>query len=283
LTLLLIMTGAKILATSISLGGGFMGGMFAPSLFVGAAFGSAFGQIVGRLLPAALIADPAAYAMAGMAALIAGVIRAPITAVLLLFELTADYRLILPLMLTTVVSLFLVERLAPQSIYQEALARKGIRLSAGREVLLMETIHVRDVLTPQPPLIPVDLPARMLPVRFGELNTHGMIVVDAANQLAGVVTTQDISRAAETGSLETATTGDICTREVVTVTPDDTVAEALRRMGPRDLGRLPVVAVDDPRCVVGLLRRRDVIGAYDRVLQRRQQEQERLRRLIEAG
>src|SRR5690606_7282443 len=135
--LLLALTAGKIVATTVSLGGGFVGGMFAPSLFVGAAFGAAFGRVVNDVFPAALSASPAAYAIVGMAAAMTGVIRAPITSVLLLFELTGDYNLILPIMLATVVCLVVVERLAPQGIYHLGLARKGVSLVYGRDTDLM--------------------------------------------------------------------------------------------------------------------------------------------------
>src|SRR5664279_2453557 len=125
--LLLGLALVKMLATTISLGGGFVGGMFAPSLFVGAALGRAFGQILLFFLPGVLTADPAAFAIAGMAAVMAGVIRAPITAAILLFELTDDYKLILPILLTTAICVLLVEKLAPDGIYHLGLARHGIR------------------------------------------------------------------------------------------------------------------------------------------------------------
>ncbi len=280
---LLLLGLAKLLATSVSLGGGFVGGMFAPSLLVGAAFGSAFGQMVHLLLPSFPMGDPAAYAMAGMAAVVAGVIRAPITAVLLLFELTDDYRLIVPLLIVTGCCLLLITRLAPNGIYQEALARKGIRLSAGREINLMQTVTVRQVMQTDPLSVAEDTPAAQLTMIMTRHNTHGVLVTDQAGRLAGIVTLQDIARAQENGQLDKATTADICTRQVVTVTPDTAMADALKVMGARDLGRIPVVAADDPTRAVGLLRRRDVLRAYDLAFTKRQEERDRLRLLIEAG
>ena len=118
LTLLLLLAIGKVIATTVSLGGGFVGGMFAPSLFVGAAVGRAFGVIVTVIFPNTFTANPAAFAIAGMAAAMTGIIRAPVTAIILLFELTNDYKLMLPIMLTTAVCLFVVERMAPDGIYQ---------------------------------------------------------------------------------------------------------------------------------------------------------------------
>src|SRR5262245_50024823 len=150
--------------------------MFAPSLFVGAALGAAFGRVASSVIGGN--ANPAAFAMAGMAAMMTGVIRAPITAVLLLFELTNDYNLILPIMLVTVVSLLVVERLAPDGIYQLGLARKGIRLSRGRDIDLMQTITVGEAMTENPQTVPASLPASQLAAEFSRTNTHGLLVTD---------------------------------------------------------------------------------------------------------
>ncbi len=264
--LLLILGIAKIIATTISLGGGFVGGMFAPSLFVGAVLGSAFGQIVNQIFPRAFAANPAAYAMAGMAAAMTGVIRSPITAVLLLFELTNDYNLILPIMLTVAVCLFVTERLAPDGIYHYGLARKGIRLSQGRDIDLMQTITVSEAMSTDPQTVRANLPASQLAAEFAKTNTHGLIVLDDEGFLYGIVTLQDLSRSQEEKDLNNLHVSDLCSRDVITVTQDDPIAKALQIIGSRDLGRLPVVASENPRQVVGLLRRRDLLRSYDLAL-----------------
>jgi CIC family chloride channel protein len=261
---------AKMVATTISLGGGFVGGMFAPSLFVGAACGSLFGHLANTIFPASVSANPAAYAMAGMAAAMTGVIRAPITAVLLLFELTGDYNLILPIMLVTSVCLLVVERFAPDGIYQLGLARKGIRLSYGRDTDLMQTITVGDAMTPvEKQIVRDSLPANQLEAEFDKTNTHGLIVVDGTGKLFGIVTLQDLARARASGGLDGKVVGDISTRDVLTVATDDRISDALRLIGRRDLGRLPVVAPNDPREIRGVLRRRDILRSYDIALQRK--------------
>lgn len=264
--LLITLGVAKIAATTISLGGGFVGGMFAPSLFVGAVLGSAFGQIVNQIFPRAFAANPAAYAMAGMAAAMTGVIRSPITAVLLLFELTNDYNLILPIMLTVAVCLFVTERLAPDGIYHYGLARKGIRLSQGRDIDLMQTITVSEAMSTNPQTVRASLPANQLAAEFAKTNTHGLIVLDDNGLLYGIVTLQDLSRFQEEKDLNDLHVSDLCSRDVITVTEDEPIATALQIIGSRDLGRLPVVASDNSRKVIGLLRRRDLLRSYDLAL-----------------
>ncbi len=278
IALLLGLAFAKMVASTISLGGGFVGGMFAPSLFVGAAFGGAYGRIIQPIFAGNLSADPAAFAMAGMAAMMTGVIRAPITAILLLFELTNDYNLILPIMLVVAVCLILVERFAPDGIYQHGLARKGVRLSRGRDIDLMQIVKVEEAMS-EPHLISSKTPVSALGVLFDEQHTHGLVVVDEAGLLFGIVTIQDLARAMETVSVENANVADICTQDVLTVTPDTSIAQALQLIGERDLGRLPVVARDAPRRVIGILRRRDIMRAYDIAIQRKQQEHHQVEQL----
>jgi chloride channel protein, CIC family len=269
--LLLALIAAKMLATTISLGGGFVGGMFAPALFVGAALGRAYGIILTLIFPGRFTANPAAFAIAGMAASMTGVIRSPITAVLLMFELTNDYNLILPIMLTTAVCLIVVERLAPDGIYHLGLARKGVRLVRGRDIDLMQTILVQDAMTTDAATVQTTIPLSELQVIFSETHTHGLVVVDENGLLDGIVTLQDLARAIENGGSETRTVGDICTKDVITVFRDEPLSIALEQLGRRDLGRLPVVSSDNPRQVIGLLRRRDVVRAYDLAMQQKLQ------------
>ncbi len=125
--LLLLLALAKLILTPVSLGGGFVGGVFAPALFLGAMLGAAWGQVVNGLFPALQIA-PAAFALVGMAAMLAGAVHAPMTAILLLFEMTRDYHIILPLMFAVVVSLWLSRRLERHSVYTLGLSQAGLRL-----------------------------------------------------------------------------------------------------------------------------------------------------------
>jgi CIC family chloride channel protein len=275
LGLLLLLAFGKMLATTISLGGGFAGGMFAPSLFVGAAFGRAFGVFLMLAFPGALSANPAAFAIAGMAAAMTGVIRAPITAVLLLFELTNDYNLILPIMLTTAVCLLVVERIAPHGIYQLGLARKGIRLTKGHTDLL-QTVTVGEVMLTDVATIPATLPAAQVQSELDRPNTHGVLVTDSDGLLYGVVTQEDIARARRAGTLDNQTAGDICTKDVITVTPDVPISNAIRIASDRDLGHLPVVASHNSRRLLGLVRRRDLVKAYNLASQRQAENLQRV-------
>ena len=270
IALLLGLMVAKLMMTPISIAGGFPGGVFAPSLFIGAALGGVFGQTASHLFPQ-LELVPAAFAMVGMAALLAGAVHAPLTAILLLFEMTRDYRIILPLMFSVIISLLLSQRLQRDSVYTLGLLRKGIRLERGRDVDVMESVQVGDVMLREISALPLDFPVADLGERFLQTGIHGFAVVTEDGSLFGIVSVSDYRRAlaGEFGSLEYLGVEEIATRDLITVYPDETVGEALKRMSPRDLSRLPVVARDDPLHLVGMIRRSDIVRSYDVALSRR--------------
>jgi chloride channel protein, CIC family len=276
--LLLGLLAVKILATSLTIGSGGSGGVFAPSLFIGAMMGGAFGQIANVLLPG-ITAAPGAYALVGMAAVFAGAARAPITSILILFEMTDDYRIILPLMLATVISTILAEHLSRESIYTLKLLRRGVRLEQGRDIDVMQGVMVGEAMTTRVDTVPADLPLADLRVAFSESHHHGFPVVDERGELYGMVTLQDMERAAERGELEGRTVGDIATRSLLTVYPDEPMWVALKRLGTRDVGRLPVVDRRDPGRLLGLIRRSDIVRAYRVGIGRRLDLQERADKL----
>lgn len=145
LKLLIILLFLKIITFSLSLGSGGFGGTIIPSLFMGTMLGEAFGTVVNVLYPE-MTAGPGAYALVGMGAVFAGTTRAPLTAILILFELTRNYNLILPLMFACVLSNVMSNALYPESIFTEGLHRKGIKIREGREVDIMTSILVKDAM-----------------------------------------------------------------------------------------------------------------------------------------
>jgi CIC family chloride channel protein len=254
----------KPLATSLTLGSGNSGGVFAPALLSGAVLGGAFGQAVEYFAPNTT-AGPGAFAVVGMAAVFAGAARAPFTAILIVFELTDDYRLIVPLMTGVVVSLIVAERLHRESIYTLKLTRRGIRLRRGRDVDVMETVRVDEVMVHQPVTVPADSPATLLADEFLRTGRHGFPVLTEDGNLLGVVSLEDYRRAmsAAQDPANPLLVRDIATNDVVSVYPDESVGTALRRMAPRDLSRLPVVARENPRRLLGVVRRNDIVRAYE--------------------
>ncbi len=261
--LLFLLIFLKPLATSLTLGSGNSGGVFAPSLFTGAALGGAFGRLVEMLFPS-LTSGAGAFAVVGMAAVFAGAARAPFTAILIVFEMTDDYRIILPLMAAVVISVLVAERLERESIYTLKLARRGIRLQSGRDIDVMESVRVADVMITDRLTLSVDTPVSVLAQKFIETARHGFAVLDKNGDLYGIVSLSDYREAIEKHKdISTLTVGDIASRAVVTAYPDETIGAVMRRMAPRDLSRLPVVDRENPRRLVGLVRRNDIVRAYE--------------------
>ena len=257
--LLVALLVAKIILTPLSIGSGFVGGVFAPALFIGATLGGAFGLLVGSMFPG-LATNPSAFALVGMAAVLAGSVHAPLTAVILLFEMTNDYRIILPLMFAVAISLVISQRIQRDSVYAMGLARHGIRLDRGRDVEVMGAISVGDAMHTGEEKLSESMSLTEAAELLARTRSHGLPVVNAAGWLTGILTVQDIELAAGE------TVAEACTREVEVAFPDETLNMALRRMSRRDVGRLPVVARDNPRQLLGILRRADVIHAYDLAL-----------------
>lgn len=273
LGLLIALLFAKLILTPISIGGGFPGGVFAPSLFLGAVAGMAYGLVMSRLFPSLQI-DAPAFAMVGMAAVLAGAVHAPLTAVLLLFEMTNDYRIILPLMFAVVVSMILAQRLQADSVYTLGLARKGIRIQHGRDVEVLQAITVGEVMNQDADrvLYETETVAEAMN-KLSRWRHHGLPVVNKARDLVGILTIQDVERTnrhvAQQKESSDKLVGDICTRQLLVAYPEESLGTALRRMSVRDVGRLPVVARDNSRRLLGVLRRNNVIRAYDTALTRR--------------
>lgn len=277
LLVLLALLVLKPLATAVTLGSGGMGGVFAPSIFVGAVLGFAFGEFVHTLFPA-FTALPAVYAMAGMAAVLAASVRAPITAILLLFEMTHDYRVIVPVMLATFVCVVVADLLGHEGIYHLNLLKHGIRIEHGYDVDILQGVLVGEVMDTRVPAISETATLAELRNFLLAGHHHGLVVLNREGELVGVVTLQDLERAMGQEGWENRQVAEIMSRDVLVAYPDEPVGVALRRMGSRDIGRLPVVDRRNPRRVIGLIRRSDITKAYQLAVLRREELGERAER-----
>lgn len=258
---LLLLGFAKIGATALTVGSGGSGGVFAPSLFTGAMFGGAFGFLVNGLFPGS-VAGPGAYALVGMAAVFAGSSHAPITAVFMLFEMTDDYHIILPLMTATVISVFVSQHISRDSVYTIKLRRRGITIGGAQDINLMDAITVREAMSEKFESVPPDMPLTALVMKFATGHYAGYPVVEKDGTLAGIVTAQDVENAIVDRNPDDLRVRDICTRNVIVARPDQSLSHALTQFGSRNIGRLPVVDPDDPTRIIGMLTRTDVVAAY---------------------
>lgn len=262
--LLLFLAVGKILATSMTLAAGGSGGAFMPSLFIGATLGAWFAQAVSNVWTVTSI-NPGAFAVVGMATVFAAVARAPMTAILIVFEVTGatDYGLILPLMLSATFATFVADKVHPESVYTMPLVRRGIHIRKSSEIDLLDTVSVGDVM--HSPLV-VAHPLMWLS-EVDELmdrhRFHGLPVIDSG-RLVGIVTVTDMLRS--TSDPETTPVNAVMTPRPVTVSPTTPVSEAMERMAVLGVGRLPVVSNEDATRLVGVFHRDDAIRAYHRAL-----------------
>ena len=275
--MLFLLVFAKMFATSVTLGSGGQGGMFAPALFLGAMLGGGFGVVVNNLFPS-VSATPQAYVLVGMAAVLAGAVRAPITSIILLFEMTQDYRIVLPLMFAVVISTILSEHWHHYSVYSQALSKWGIDLERGHDLNVMQGVLVGESMATDVKVVNKDISLAELQRVFITRHHHGFPVVDERGELWGIVSIQDLEKALQKGNLVARKVSSIATRNVIVTYPNESVWAALRKMGARDVGRLPVVDRKNPKKIVGIIARNDIIHSYERAVLRRQEIQRRAER-----
>lgn len=258
---LILLALGKAVATSLTTTSGASGGAFMPSLFMGAAVGTGFGLLMSEVWPSPV--ETGAFAVVGMAAMFAVVGRAPLTAILMVFEVTGarDYQLILPLMLTATLGTFLAERFHADSIYSMMLRHMGIKVRKTGEVDLLDTVQVGSVMATSPAVCSTTDIVSEVEQKLHKTRSHGLPVLEGG-RLVGVVTLSDIARA-DSGE---AIVADTMTHRPVTVVPSTPVSMALERMAVLGVGRLPVVEEDDPSHLVGVFRRDDAVRAYHEAL-----------------
>jgi len=257
---------AKILATSFTIGSGGSGGIFAPSLFIGAMLGGAFGCMVHLLFPN-ITATHGAYSLVGMGALVAGATHGPITAILILFEMTGDYKIILPLMLSCILSSVVASQIKRESIYTLKLIRRGADIRAGKEVNIMKSLLVKDAMTEDVSTVSENMPLNKLLKHTFASKYSSFPVVDNDGLLSGIVTFQDFKEVVfEEGLEDLIVVKDISIPNIITITRNQNLDEALKKIGLKNIEQLPVVDESNPRKIVGILSRRDIFSAYNKAL-----------------
>lgn len=277
LLLLITLLVAKLLLTAISLGSGLVGGIFAPAMFLGASLGAAYGKVLPSILPmfATSIADPPAYAMVGMAAVLAATVRAPLTAILLLFEMTRDYRIVLPLMAAVGLSVWLMDRLNTQPERRTNLEQIEEQPEVDHKQDVLKTLLVADAVRSDFLQLSDALSVLEAGLTLIQQQRHSALVMNDEQQLIGIITLQDVNRAIarweKLNSPDTATLttlGDVCTTEVLYAYLDETLSDAIDRMAARGLHQLPVVDGENSRQILGLLEQEGIALACDLALTR---------------
>jgi CIC family chloride channel protein len=260
--ILVVFLVAKILATSISIGSGGSGGIFAPSLFMGATLGGAFGNVVHSYFPQ-MTATPGAYALVGMGAVVAGTTRAPIAAILIIFEMSGDYHIILPLMFACTIGLVVSALLSPESIYTMKLVRRGVDIYKSRGLNILRTLKVSEVMRPGVEAMDDSTDLREIIHRMKESTHSHFFMVGKDGRVVGHIRLETLRPILwdyeAMGSLVIAS--DVMDRHVTVVKPSETLDFAMQLLGRFDLDEIPVV---EEGKLVGTVRRLDVIEAYNR-------------------
>lgn len=258
---------AKLVATALSLGSGFAGGVFSPSIAIGALLGGTYGHLATLLAPE-LSSGPAAYSLVGMGAVAAAVLGAPISTTLILFELTGDYTLTVAVMVAVVVATVVTQQLLGHpSYFHWQLERRGMSLRGGHEARLLSALKVRDVMKPAIQVVPNgmglrEVRAMLQRVPFGEL-----FVVAPGGRLYGTITLADLSEAAFDPSLDDlVNAGDAARLHPPALLADDDLGTAMQLMATAGEEHIAVIDDHDGQRLLGCVHQSDVLLAYNRAL-----------------
>ena len=254
----------KIVATGLTISSGGSGGVFGPSIFIGGMLGGGVGQLLRNTLPAGELLDPAAFALVGMGGFFAGVSKTPLASIVMVCEMTGHYRLLVPLMLVCGIHVILSQR---WTLYEEQVS-SPVDSPAHRGdfvIDVLERLKVRDVRVRKTGFVPVraSTPFDQI-LRIVANSTETLFpVVNSRGELTGVFSLADVRPAlggSRLGSIVVA--ADLACWPVPAVTPGDDLHTALRRLTEHNLDEIPVVDAENPRQLVGLLARRELVSAY---------------------
>jgi chloride channel protein, CIC family len=258
----------KSLVWSVALGSGTSGGVLAPLLMMGGALGA----LASRFTP---IGDAGLWATIGMAAMMGGTMRSPLTAMVFTLELTSDFQLFPALLVSCVAAYAVTVLLLRRSILTEKVARRGYHITREYSVDPLSVLRVGEVMDTEPPFVPASMKVNELSDRIAQRDPRlsrrqAVAVVDDEGKLAGIITRGDVLRAIEQGADGNTTVLDAGTRRLIVAYPDELLGEAVTKMLRNDIGRLPVVTREDPRRLVGYLGRASVMAARLRRLEEEQ-------------
>jgi CBS domain-containing protein len=249
---------AKGLIWAIALGSGTSGGVLAPLLMLGGGLGALLSRWIG-------VGDPGLWAVVGMAAILGGTMRSPLTGIVFLLELTRDLSALPALFVGTVAALCVTVLLLRRSILTEKLARRGQHITREYSVDLFTLIRVGEVMDRNPPIVPAQTTVAELGAQLAQpgaaLARRQATLIEHDGKLVGIVTRGDLLRAQRTEDANTMTVAQAGTTEPVTVFADETLDAAMNKMLERGIARMPVVAREDPRKMVGYLGRAEILAA----------------------
>lgn len=267
----LILLGLKIVVTALTLGSGGFGGAFMPVLFVGACLGTLVGSLAQTVLGPEAQAT-GAYALVGMGAMFAGVMQAPLTPIVMLFELTRDYLIILPLMLGCILALLVSRRINPKGLYRMQLQARGVVLDFEAEGEVMKRGLVRELMVATPGVLTQQAPLEEIRRMCVGAELDSTFVVDTEGAVVGYIDGNQLARRMLHGEIQPDSVAHTLMgrRRLTLLYPTDTLAGAMQAFARAEQEVLPVV--DEDRRLLGVLRRGDLIGHYSEKVLNQQEE-----------
>jgi CIC family chloride channel protein len=257
---------AKILATAVSIGWGFGGGVFSPSLVIGAMIGGAFGIVVTSMFPE-YSSGPAAYTLVGMGAMAAAVLGAPISTTLIIFEMTGDYALTLGVMLAVVTASEITQQFYGRSFFSMQLIGRGIDLKGGFEAEIMRAVKIGDVLNRDSELVALDVGLPDLRIMLQKSKTGELFVVRETGELYGSITLADLSETAFDPAIDDLVrAGDVARTQPPVLTETDDLEAALKLLAETGEDQIAVVSDTDTMSFRGCVNHAGVMAAYNRAL-----------------
>ena len=271
LKLLFILLIAKMVASALTFGSGGAGGLFTPSLMLGALLGGAFGYGVHTAFPN-ISAESGAYALVGMGGVLAGMTHAPLTAIMMVFEQTNSYQIVLPLMFVCVVSHFTVRALKVPSLEEESLRRRGVMLPRGPEGSVMQALRVADIMHDEVDAVQKDAPFTAVVEWFLKTQRNWLYVIDNDQRFLGAISLHAIKDMLhQSESLGMVVAADLADEKFGFVTPQDCLADTMDRFWEQNSERLPVLNDATSHKLIGWMSKRDLIGIYSQEILRKRQ------------
>ncbi len=258
---LILILGAKIIATSMTLGSGGSGGTIVPSLYLGSVVGAILGVVFQYIVPDL---HSNTYAIVGMAAIIAGTTQAPIMAIFLFFEATNNYQIILPVMIVSIITSLITKRLLGGSLYTVKLKEHGINLYEGIEKTVMSTIQVSDIMKQKLYIFHIKTPFRFVIESF--LNVHHQVafIVDDDDKLLGSISLSHMrSIIQEDEVMDMLIAGDLMVEANVYAFPDSNLSYCTELLAEGDMDIIPIVKSDNDTTLIGYLTRKDILSVYN--------------------
>jgi CIC family chloride channel protein len=283
LVLMAFLVLAKFVATILSYSSGTAGGLFAPSLFLGAMLGGSLASLVGTVTDMTHL-NPGAFALVGMGAVFVGIIRTPMTSIFIIFEMTNDYALILPLMLANMMSYALARYLEPDNVYEAILAANHVHLPSPQDYHLLEESTADEAMVRHPKVVPPETPIAAAAALFENYPYEGIPVASSDHQLLGMVTMTDLRPALAQGKMDNPVLSVATTSNLVCAHPDHTLHWVMQQMGERDIGTVPVITRGHVARLLGILSMSDIVRVFAHSkasqTQQRQDSHKHLRRQV---